>query len=121
MSTKKKTTTGKPGRKRPAVPVFTVAPESMPKHCIVGDEFVAQTDQGEMRVSLRIRERTMREMEDLPVAQQFGVLLAAQAPDWVERMDELDTTEATILRTLFYVAFSQYQAARLGEALGSSD
>jgi len=120
MSTKKKTTTGKPGGKRAAVPVFTVDPDPMPKHCVVGDEFVAQTDVGEMRVSLRIRERTIREAEGLDMGQQFDVLLASQAPAWVEQLDELDTTDVTILRTLFFVAFQQYQAARLGEALGSS-
>lgn len=121
MSRSKKPSSSSPAKKKPAaVPVFTVEPETMPKHCVVGDQFVAQTDQGELRISLRIREGLMRQMEGAPVAEQFELLLTSHAPDWVERLDELDTTDVAILRTMFFFAFSQWQGARLGEALGSS-
>jgi len=122
MSTKSKTNSRSPRPKKAAkLPMFVAEPDEKPKHCIVGDEYVVQTDLGELRVSLRIRERTIVEMEGLPPREQFNVLLAAQNPAWVDKMPDLDATEAAIARELFYLAFAQWQGLRLGEALPSSD
>lgn len=103
-----------------AVPVFASRPGDPPAHMIVGDEFVAQTSLGELVVSLRIKERTIRAMEDLPQREQFEILLADQVPDWVDKMLDLDHTELLVARGKYFQAFGEWQGALLGESFGSS-
>ena len=106
--------------KVPPVPRFETRPSEPPAHMIVGDEFVAQTSLGELVLSLRIKERTIRLMEDLPQREQFEILLSNTAPDWVEKMLDLDHTELMVIRGKFFQAFGEWQGALLGESFGSS-
>ncbi len=103
-----------------AVPQFETRPSDPPAHMVLADQFVAQTSLGELVVSLRITERTIRQMEDLPQREQFEILLAEQAPDWVEKSLDLDHTELLVVRGKYFQAFGEWQGALLGEYFGSS-
>ena len=102
------------------VPRFEERPSEPPAHMLLADQFVAQTTLGELVVSLRIKERTIRQMEDLPQREQFEILLAQQAPDWVEKVLDLDHTELLVARGKYFQAFGEWQGALLGESFGSS-
>lgn len=102
------------------VPEFDVAPEQPPAHMIVGSEFIAQTELGPFVMSLRVKERTIRLMEGLPLPQQFEVAVAELAPQWAEQLPELDHIDLVVLRSRWIQALLQWQDARLGESFGSS-
>lgn len=109
-----------PKKTPPSIPVFAVTPEDPPPHMIVGDQFVAQTPEGVFQISLRMKERLIRLMEDLPLAEQFDIAVAELAPDWSKRLLELDHVDALVLQQKWISAVFQWQGARLGELLGSS-
>lgn len=110
----------RPKRAALEVPVFAVAPSDPPPHMIVGDQFVAQTSEGPFQISLRLKERHIREMQDKPMQDQFDVAVAALAPDWSTRLLELEHVEVVVLQQKWIAAVFQWQGARLGESLGSS-
>lgn len=103
-----------------AIPLFAVAPSDPPPHMIVGDQFVAQTEFGAFGISLRMKERTIRLMEDLPLSQQFDIAVAELAPEWTARIPEMEHVEVLALRQKWITAVFQWQGARLGEYFGSS-
>lgn len=106
------------------VPVYTdeTRPANPPDHMVVGDNFVAQTEQGEFVTSLRIPERTMEAISGIPVRDQFMILLSDRGQsDWLEKIGELDSIDAKILRAKFTQAHYEREQARLGESFGSSD
>lgn len=111
-----------PAPKRTPAPiqVFEVAPSEPPKYMIVGDAFVAQTESGPFQISMRMRERLIRQMEDRPLAEQFDVAVAELAPDWSERVLDLEHVDLMVLHQKWITAVFQWQGARLGESLGSS-
>lgn len=93
-----------------------------PPYMVIGDEFVAQSTQGEFRVSLRIPVRTVREMEDHSDDEQLKMLLQSRGDeDALNRLEELDDIldYREIVRK-FWQAFAERQLARLGESFRSS-
>ncbi|GAA1736835.1 hypothetical protein [Microcella frigidaquae] len=102
------------------VPVFALAPTDPPPHMIVGDQFVAQTPEGPFQISLRLKERHIREMQDKPLQDQFDIAVATLAPDWSTRLLDLDHVDVVVLQQKWIAAVFQWQGARLGESLGSS-
>lgn len=107
-------------RARLEVPVFAVAPAEPPPHMIVGDQFVAQTTEGPFQISLRLKERHIREMQDKALQDQFDVAVAALAPDWSDRLLEMEHVDVMVLQQKWIAAVFQWQGARLGESFGSS-
>lgn len=110
----------------PPVPVFDHEPAEAPLHMVVtgglGATFVAQSDRGEFRISLRVPEKVIRMMEDLTQRDQFDLMLkATDQGDLVEKLGDLDSIDAKILRSKFFQAHYEREQARLGEFFGSSD
>jgi len=109
-------------KKIPPVPKFDSIPDDRPPFMVVDDVFYAQTDQGEMQVSLRIPRKTVPELEDLPALDQVEILLRSRGEEQgLELIGELDIIDARLLARKFFQAFGEKQEARLGESSGSSD
>ena len=109
-----------PKKSPTSIPVFAVAPSDPPPHMIVDDQFVAQTSDGTFQISLRLKERHIRQMQDKALQDQFDVAVAELAPDWSDRLLDLEHVEVMVLQQKWITAVFQWQGARLGESFGSS-
>lgn len=93
-----------------------------PKYQVVGDVFVAQTDQGEVRLPLRFKTKLLRSIRDTgdDIDQVFALLDCIGDSRTVAQLDEMDVFDMTELVTEFFKEFGERQKARLGEASASS-
>lgn len=111
----------KPAEKTPPVPVFDVEPKTLPPWAIVGSDFVAQTDVGEVRTSLKFPSKWADDLDGLTMREQMEYLLNARGEEeTLERLGEMDEADRRTLDQMFWIAWQQRAGARLGEALRSS-
>jgi hypothetical protein len=107
----------------PTIDVFTKdeAPEfEKPKYMVVGDKFVAQSEQGELWFPMSFKTKAFRLMpEDLELIGQV-FYLCADDQKLLEKLDELDIEDSREIARKFFTAYRERQRARLGESGRSS-
>lgn len=101
----------------------TPEPPAKPKYQVVGDTFIAQSEEGEIRVRLRFKTKLIRAIRNAgDELDQFIALLDGIGDKRaLEQIDELDIFDTQLLVTEFFKAFEQRQAATVGEAQRSSN
>jgi hypothetical protein len=100
----------------------TPAPEK-PRFQVVGDTFIAQTEQGELSIRLRFKFKLLRQLRNNggdQIDQIFSLLDGINDQETAERLDELDTFEAIELVVAYFNEFNKRQQASMGESSGSS-
>lgn len=103
------------------VPVLDAEPAEKPKFYVFNDALVAQTGEGELRLSLKIKTKLVPVMEDKPPREQFDILLQAREEHHlIDFLDELDIVDSREIVRKFFQAFGEKQQARLGESFSSS-
>lgn len=105
------------------IPLFESEPKSnKPRYMVVGNVFVAQSDDGEVKIPLRFKTKLIREIRDLPdeMDQVFALLAGIGDRKTADQLDELDIYDTAELVTKFFQAFQEKQKARLGESSRSS-
>lgn len=107
----------------PTVPVFKNAPKNKPQFMVVGDTFVAQTADGELKVPLRFKTRLFRQLlkSDADEVEQFFLLLEGIGDDTtLEVIDELDIFESAKIAAAYFQGWKEKQQATPGESRRSS-
>ena len=117
------TETVKPTRTLIPIPVFEKAPAGVaPRFMVVGGALVAQSDEGEFVISLKVPTKVVPLMEDLSPLEQIKVLLQSRgAEEDIERLGELDIIDSREIARKFFQAFGEKEEARLGESFTSSE
>lgn len=92
-----------------------------PKYQVVDDVFVAQSEQGEIKIRLRFKFKVLRAVRSLPdeTDQFLGLLDGIGDKKTLAQLDELDIFEVAELVQEYFTAFQALQNARLGEASSS--
>jgi hypothetical protein len=94
-----------------------------PKYQVVDDVFIAQTDQGEVKIRLGFKTKLLRSIRNTDgdeIDQIFALLDGIGDKKTSAQIDELDIFDTTDLVSEFFKAFEEKQNARLGEASASS-
>lgn len=94
-----------------------------PKYQTVGDYFVAQSDEGEIKIRLGFKTKLLRAIRDSgdAIDQLFALLDGIGDKKTAEQLDELDYLETTEIVNQFFQAFAAKQeAGSLGESGSSS-
>jgi hypothetical protein len=88
---------------------------------VIGDTFIAQSEQGEIKIPLTFKTKLIRAMPDdlLDLLDQVYYLCAGDTK-LIARFDELDITESRTIARKMFQAFRERQQARLGESRRSS-
>lgn len=105
------------------IPRLEVEPDTdKPPMMVVRDTFIAQSDQGEVRMPLSIPRKTVRAMAEVEGAyEQIDFLLESRGDqENRDRLDSIDDVEATIITRGFFEAYAMREVLRLGESLSSS-
>jgi hypothetical protein len=102
----------------PAIPVFEEvdAPELVkPKYMVVGNTFIAQTEEGEIRVLLAWKTKVIRNTPlGLDLLGQLFYLIGEES-ETAKVLDELDIVDAREVADKLFQAFQEKQQARLGK------
>jgi hypothetical protein len=107
----------------PTVPVFDKTPRTKPKHMVVGETFIAQTSDGELKVPLRFKTRLFRKLvkSDGDEVEQFLDLIEGIGDEaTLAKIDELDIAETARMAGVYFTAWREKQRATPGEARRSS-
>lgn len=107
----------------PTVPVFDKTPRTKPQFMVVGETFVAQTSDGELKVPLRFKTRVFRELlkSDADEVEQFFLLLDGIGnTETLEKIDELDIFESAKIAAAYFQGWREKQQASPGEPRRSS-
>lgn len=107
----------------PTVPVFDDVPAQKPKHMVIGDTFIAQTSDGELRIPLRFKTKLFRKLvkSDGDEVEQFLDLIEGLGDEaTVEKLDELDIFEAADMAGKYFTAWREKQQTTPGEQQRSS-
>lgn len=101
----------------------TTRKTTKPKFQVVDDHFIAQTDEGELKIPLRFKTKLLRKIREVPdeLDQVFALLDGLGDKVTAEKIDELDVLDATELVSEYFDAWAKKNQARLGESSGSSD
>lgn len=94
-----------------------------PKYAVVGDTFIAQTEEGEVKIRLRFKTKLLRAIRDNgdSIDQLFALLDGIGDTKTIAQLDELDIFDTTAIVDEFFKAFTAKQeATSLGESEGSS-
>lgn len=107
----------------PTVPVFQSMPKKKPQHMVVGETFVTQTADGELKVPLRFKTKLFRKLlkSDGDEVEQFLDLIEGIGDaDTLAAVDELDIFEAAKMAATYFTAWREKQQATPGELQRSS-
>ena len=107
----------------PEIPIFTTMPRKKPQHMIIGDSFIAQTSDGELRVPLRFKTKLFRKIlksEGDEVEMFFDLIEGIGDTGTLEALDELDIFESASIAGAYFRAWKTKQQATPGEARRSS-
>lgn len=101
---------------------MTTTKAQKPKYQVVDDTFVAQSDQGEIRIRLGFKTKLLRQIRETgdEMDQLFALLDGIGDAKTSGQLDELDIFDTTDIVTEYFAAFEAKQNARLGEASASS-
>lgn len=105
----------------PAEPEAPELPSSPTR--VVGDTFIAETEQGEIRIRLTFKTkliRAIRKSEDDELDQFLALLDGIGDKRSLAQLDELDFFETQKIVAAFFRAFQEKQGASVGEASRSS-
>lgn len=107
----------------PTVPVFEKTPRTKPQFMVVGETFVAQTADGELKVPLRFKTKLFRKIlkSDGDEVEMFLDLIEGMGDtDTIEALDELDIFESAKLAAAYFRGWKEKQQASPGEQQRSS-
>lgn len=107
------------------IPVLDAAPAGgpKPKYLRIGDQFYAQTDQGEICITMRWPTKQMRAMpREIALGELLDQVYYLCAADkrLIAKIDELDIMDSRELARKMFQAYTEWQRARLGESSSSS-
>ena len=105
------------------IEVLTEHPaEKPPRFYMIGSDLVAQTDEGQLTLSLRIKTSNAERLDEIPGRRKrLDAILAANGQESVSAvLDELDIIDTGTIVDKWYQAWDQRNAARLGESFRSS-
>lgn len=105
------------------VPVFEKTPRTKPQLMVVGETFIAQTSDGELKVPLRFKTKLFRQLlkSDGDEVEQFFMLIEGMGnTDTLEAIDELDIFESAKIAASYFRAWREKQQATPGEPRRSS-
>lgn len=104
-------------------PIFEKTPRTKPPYMVVGDTFVAQTSDGELKVPLRFKTKLFRKLvkSDADEVEQFMDLIEGIGDSvTLERLDELDIFESAKIAGAYFKGWRARQGSTVGEASRSS-
>lgn len=107
------------------IPVFDEGhvPAKKPQYFVAGSTFFAQTEDGELRIPLRLKTKLVRAIRDLAgdeLDQMFAILDGIGDAETAAALDELDIFETTGIAMAYFRAWGERQQASVGEAQRSS-
>ena len=105
------------------VPVFDKTPKTKPRFMVVGETFVAQTADGELKVPLRFKTKLFRKLvkSDADEVEMFMDLIEGIGDSsTLNAIDELDIFEAVEIAGAYFKGWKARQQATVGEAARSS-
>lgn len=100
-------------------PIFDKTPKTKPKYMVVGDSFVAQTSDGELKVPLRFKTKLFRKLVKHTgdeVEMFMDLLEGLGNQDTVDALDELDIFESAQIAGAYFKGWRARQQASVGEA-----
>jgi len=100
---------------------MTTTKAKKPKFQVVGDMFVAQSTEGEIKIRLAFKTKLLRAIRDSgdEIDQVFALLDGIGDKKTQAQLDELDIFDTTEIVREYFEAFTERQNARLGEASSS--
>lgn len=104
-------------------PIFDEEPKTKPPYMVVGDTFIAQTADGELKVPLRFKTKLFRKLVKHTgdeVEMFMDLLEGLGNQDTVDALDELDIFESAQVAGAYFKGWRARQQASVGEAQRSS-
>jgi len=104
------------------IEVLTERPEVPPQFYMLGSDLIAQTDEGEIVMSLKIKTSNAEKFDAIPTnRKRLEAILKANGQEKVLKvLAELDILDTGTIVDKWYQAWDQRNAARLGESFRSS-